>query len=208
MKNTIVKDAAILTAITLIAGLLLGFVYEITKEPIAVQEEKRAQEANLAVFPDAASFAEDESAHVGNSDAILADAGFSEADIDEALAAKDGGGGTLGYVFTVTSHEGYGGDITFKMGVRLDGTLNGIAFLSISETAGLGMKADTDKFKGQFAGRQAAQFAYTKTGAAADNEIDAISGATVTTNAVTNGVNAGLAYFQAITAEMGGGIDE
>ena len=47
----------------------------------------------------------------------------------------------IGYVLTVTDHEGYGGDIQFTMGVRIDGTLNGISFLSIGETAGLGMKA-------------------------------------------------------------------
>ena len=48
----------------------------------------------------------------------------------------------------------------------------------------------------QFAGRNAYPFVYSKTGAAADNEIDAISGATITTSALTNGVNAGLYYFQ------------
>ena len=62
--------------------------------------------------------------------------------IDKALEAKDGSGTLLGYVLTVTSREGYGGDITFTMGIRLDGTLNGISILSISETAGLGMKAE------------------------------------------------------------------
>lgn len=79
------------------------------------------------------------------------------------------------------------------MGVQADGTLNGISFLSISETPGLGMKADTDEFKNQFVGKQTDAIVYTKTGASADNEIDAISGATITSSCVTNGVNAGLA---------------
>ena len=92
--------------------------------------------------------------------------------------------------------EGYGGDIQLSMGVRMDGTLNGISILSISETAGLGMNANTDAFKGQFADKNVEQFTYTKNGASADNEIDAISGATITTNAVTNGVNGGLLTFQ------------
>ena len=82
------------------------------------------------------------------------------------------------------------------MGVQKDGTLNGISILSISETAGLGMKADTDDFKNQFRDKKVEKFQYTKTGAASEDEIDAISGATITTNAVTNGVNAGLAAFQ------------
>ena len=75
------------------------------------------------------------------------------------------------------------------------------SLLSISETAGLGMRAE-EVLKPQFAGKNVAKFAYSKSGASADNEIDAISGATITTNAVTNGVNAGLYYFQTV---LGGG---
>ena len=81
------------------------------------------------------------------------------------------------------------------MGVADDGTLNGISLLSISETAGLGMRAG-EVLVPQFAGKQVEQFSYTKTGAASDDQIDAISGATITTNAVVNGVNAGLLCFQ------------
>ena len=80
------------------------------------------------------------------------------------------------------------------MGVRNDGTLNGISLLSISETAGLGMEAGKVLVP-QFKDRKAAQFTYTKTGALQPDEIDAISGATITTNAITNGVNLGLYYF-------------
>ena len=114
------------------------------------------------------------------------------------MTALDASGNQLGYVLTVTTHEGYGGDITFSMGMKDDGTLNGISILSISETAGLGMKANTDDFKNQWKDKKVDQFEYTKSGATADNQIDAISGATITTNAVTNGVNAGLAYFNSI----------
>ena len=98
-------------------------------------------------------------------------------------------------MLTVTTHEGYGGDISFTLGIQNDGTLNGISLLSISETPGLGMQAG-DVLVPQFAGKNAYPYAYTKTGAAQDNEIDAISGATITTSAVTNGVNAGVYYFQ------------
>lgn len=197
--NKMAKNVLVLTAITVIAGLLLGFVYDITKEPIQAQQEKTKQEAYLKVFPDAVSFEEDESLHVSNSDAILTDAGYAEETIDEALIAKDSAGQALGYVFTVTTNEGYGGAITISMGVTNEGTLNGIEILSISETAGLGMKADTDEFKNQFAGKTVAQFSYSKTGATADYEIDALSGATITTNAMVNAVDAGLVYFQAVT---------
>ena len=81
------------------------------------------------------------------------------------------------------------------MGIDNEGTVKGIEILKISETAGLGMKAKESRFKDQFAEKKVAQFSYTKTGASADFEIDAISGATITTKAVTNAVNAGLAFY-------------
>lgn len=190
MKGMI-KDALILFAITLIAGLMLGVVNDITKEPIARQEQKAKTEACQNVFADAASFEEQE---MEDATQALADAGLTGADIDELMAAKDASGSLLGYVITVTDHEGYGGDIQFSMGVTTDGVLNGISLLSISETAGLGMRAG-EVLVPQFENKDVDRFTYTKTGSTADSEIDAISGATITTNAVVNGVNAGLVYF-------------
>ena len=193
------KNTGILLAITLIAGLLLGIVYQVTKEPIAAQEEKAKQEACREVFADAASF---EAVQLTVPDAAAwSGEGYAQESVDEVMAALDGSGSTLGYVITVTTKEGYGGDIQFAIGVRMDGTVNGISILSISETAGLGMRAE-EVLKPQFANKNVEKFEYTKSGAAADSQIDAISGATITTNAVTNGVNAGLYYFQ---TELGGG---
>ncbi|MDE7232166.1 MAG: RnfABCDGE type electron transport complex subunit G, partial [Lachnospiraceae bacterium] len=187
------KNTGILLAITLIAGLLLGIVYQVTKEPIAAQEEKAKQEACREVFADAASF---EAVQLAVPDAAAwSGAGYAQESVDEVMAALDSAGATLGYVITVTTKEGYGGDIQFAVGVRMDGTVNGISILSISETAGLGMRAE-EVLKPQFANKNVEKFEYTKSGAAAENQIDAISGATITTNAVTNGVNAGLYYFQ------------
>lgn len=197
------KDTAILLVITLISGLLLGLVYQITKEPIAIQKEKAKQEACQEVFKDAASFTEIECVQ---SDATAWEvAGFKAETIDEVMAAQSENNEILGYVITVTTKEGYGGDISFTIGIRNDGTVNGISILSISETAGLGMRAE-EVLKPQFEGKNAEKFEYTKSGAAADYQIDAISGATITTNAVTNGVNAGLYYFQ--TQLKGGSENE
>ena len=196
MKGMI-KDALILFAITLIAGLMLGVVNDITKEPIAQQEQKAKNEACQNVFAVADSFEAQELADSAQIEQVLTDAGISGADIDELMAAKDASGALLGYVITVTDHEGYGGDIQFSMGITNEGTLNGISRLSISETAGLGMRAG-EVLVPQFADKNVSKFTYTKTGATADSEIDAISGATITTNAVVNGVNAGLAYFDKI----------
>lgn len=194
MKNML-KDAAILFIITLIAGCLLGLVYEVTKSPIEEQKLKAKNEACKEVFQDAVDFEEildDEKS--GVSDEVLVELGYSGVSIHDVLIAKDDTGKTLGMVLNVVTHEGYSGDIEFYMGIASDKTLNGISILSISETPGLGMKAET-VLKPQFVNKKADQFSAVKSGAAAEGEIDAISGATITTNAVTNGVNAGLAYF-------------
>lgn len=195
------KNTGILLAITIAAGLLLGLVYQITKEPIANQEAKAKQEACQEVFEDAVSFEAVELVAVD--EAAWSEAGYGQESIDDVMAAKDAAGELLGYVLTITTKEGYGGDIQFTIGVRMDGTLNGMSLLAISETAGLGMRAE-EVLKPQFANKQVEKFEYTKSGATSDNQIDAISGATITTNAVTNGVNAGLYYFQ---TELKGGSE-
>lgn len=201
MSKKSIINAVILMLITVVAGLFLGLVYEITKEPIEKEQQRAKEEAYKTVFSDAASFEEvsiDQNAVAQD----LKKQGL-DATINEVMKVYNGSGELAGYVLTVTDHEGYGGDIQFAMGVTLDGVTNGISFLSISETAGLGMKAKEAEFKDQFAGKQVSKFVYTKNGAVSDNEIDAISGATITTNAVTNGVNAGLYYISTLKEEAG-----
>lgn len=198
MKNKIIKDALALTLITLVAGVTLGGVYEITKDPIARQEAQAKAEAYEQVFTDAAAFeaVEMDDTLTKTIRDQLDQEGYKAQSIEEVMRAEDQSGETLGYTFTVVTSEGYGGDIRFSMGVQNDGTLNGISILSIGETAGLGMNADTPAFKDQFVGKQVEKLQYTKNGATQDDEINAISGATVTTNAMTNGVNAGLCAFR------------
>lgn len=195
MNDESIKNTIILLVITLVAGLLLGLVYQITKEPIAKERERAKEEAYKEVFAQADSF--EEIPLDGQSSREFLKNGWDAA-IDEAMRVYDADHQPIGYVLTITDHEGYGGDIQFAMGVKSDGTLNGISFLSISETAGLGMKAKEDDFKEQFSDKQVENFQYTKNGAKEDKEIDAISGATITTNAVTNGVNAGLYYVRTL----------
>ena len=198
MKNKIIKDALALTLITLVAGVALGGVYEITKDPIAKQEAQAKAEAYEQVFTDAAAFeaVEMDDTLTKTIRDQLDQEGYKAQSIEEVMRAEDQSGETLGYAFAVVTSEGYGGDIRFSMGVQNDGTLNGISILSIGETAGLGMNADTPAFKDQFVGKQVEKLQYTKNEATQDDEINAISGATVTTNAMTNGVNAGLCAFR------------
>ena len=189
-KDSIVRDTLILTVITLIAGLLLGLVYQITKEPIAQQEESAKTEAYKAVFAEADSFEPIVEAEDADLSAYLEQNGFSQS-INEIMEAKDASGEVLGYAINITTPEGYGGDITFSLGVK-----NGIEILSISETAGLGMNATKDDFKNQFKDKKAEEFKVTKTGAQSEDEIDALSGATITSRAMVGGVNAGLCAFR------------
>lgn len=195
-KGGFMKDAVVLFAITLISGACLGGVYGLTKEPI----ERAAMEAKMGayrtVFEDAADFqmSDDLTSAVKGSSEEIAALGFGNVTVDDAVEAVDGSGNVIGYVISSTSKDGYGGAISLTAGITLDGTVNGIEFLSITETAGLGMNADTPEFKGQYAGKQVESFSVSKSGASADNEIDAISGATITSNAVTNAVNAAIHF--------------
>ncbi len=188
--NRILKNTLILTAITVVSGLLLGFVYELTKEPIAQQEELAKAEAYEEVFPEADSFRELED--LEGAAVYLASTEYSMVEINEVAEACDASGNVLGHVFNLTTPEGYGGDIQLTVGIQNDKTILGISFLSISETAGLGMNADAEEWKAQFRGIQADKITYTKTGKSAESEIDAISSATITTGAVTGAVNAAL----------------
>lgn len=203
MKQMI-KDTAILFAITLIAGLILGFVYNVTKTPIAQAEEKAEKEAYAEVFGEASDFVQTEIPTDVSFETEWQNSGFGQVSIDKLLEAKGSDGNTIGYVFCLTSHEGYGGDISFSLGIANDGTVQGISILSISETAGLGMKAE-DVLKPQYAGKKVGSFVVTKQGAASENQIDAISGATITSDALTTAVNGGLYYYQ---TKLGGGVDE
>lgn len=201
--NKIMKNAAILTAITLVSGILLGLVYEITKEPIQVSQEKAKQEAYSQVLPEAKEFQDEESFDEKEAERALETAGVSGCYVESAAAALDGSGDTIGYVVTTVSKEGYGGEIEISVGILNDGMVAGIEILSISETAGLGMNATEPAFKKQFSNVQTERFVVKKDDPSGN--VDALSGATLTSRAVTSAVNAGLAYYQNV---LGGSVNE
>ena len=198
----IIRNTLILTIITVVAGLGLGLVYEVTKEPIARTEEQAKKEAWQTVFSDV-SLEDFKAVEVQPQSAIIAltlDGKFSpEADktvadlgikatVDEVCEAAD-----EGYVVTVTDKEGYGGDIQITVGVTKDGTVSGVSILSISETAGLGMRATEAKFQEQYVGKNTDKFYVSKDGGEGE-PIDAISGATITSRAFTGAVNTAIGY--------------
>lgn len=194
MNKKIVHDALILTAFTLVLGLILGIVYGITKDPIDKANADTARAAYQDVFKDAVSF-EAYEYDKDEANQIVADGGYKDT-IDDIQSALDDNGNTLGYVITVTAKDGSQGSITFSVGISNDGTVNGYSITDISETPGLGMKAEDEEFYSQFQNKAVDAFTVVKQAPSADNEIEAITGSTITSKAMANGCNAAILYFQ------------
>lgn len=196
-KNTIIKDTVILLIITLISGFILAAVNRATVEPIAYARTEEKNKAYRQMFKESDTFEENETLtqECNSSKEFLDDKGFNGTKVDEALIAKSNNE-TVGYIINATSPNGYGGDIQISIGLDKEGKIQGFEILSISETVGLGMKAKEDEFKSQFAGKNVKEIKYTKSGVTNEDEINAISGATITTSAVTEAVNSALAYAE------------
>lgn len=199
--SSMLKDAVILFVITLISGLILGFVYQITKDPIAAQEAKAIQEACAAVFPGETDVIFEETGYLPTAQLTteLKDTGVEIGTIFKALGQD---GSTKGYVVESTTKEGYGGNIVIYVGVSAEAKVSGVSILEIAETPGLGMNAE-EVLVPQFAGKDATAFTVTKSGSTAPSEIDAITGATVTSDAVVNAVNGAVRVVTEELAEGG-----
>lgn len=196
MNKQIVHDALILTAFTLVIGVILGAVYGITKAPIDKANEEAKKQAYQAVFADAKSF-EQKDLDADDANKMVADAGYDDT-INDVEEAKDADGNVIGYVITVTAKDGSQGSITFSVGIQNDGTVNGYSITDISETPGLGMKAQDEEFYKQFENKKVDSFTVVKQTPSSDDsgEIEAITGSTITSKAMANGCNAAIYYFQ------------
>ena len=194
-----IKDSLILCAITLIAGLLLGAVYEITYDAREEQKEKAKIKAYQTVYSDASEFIEleeDMSPYVD----YLDKNGISSKKVvlDGVVKALSSEGEVLGYIINVTSKEGFGGDISITVGVDNELKVKGVSILSINETPGLGMNAKNESFLNGYLVDRDGMFIVNKKDGESGANIDAISGATITTKAVTNGVNAAIVVAESI----------
>lgn len=196
-SDNFVKDALILFLITLVAGICLGFVYDITKAPI----EAATVESNNSTYKAVLSSAEKFSDVDGSADKIAATAdeiaglGYGGVAIESVLEGKDASGKVVGHVINSLSNDSYGGAVKISVGFDMDGNIVGLGIREISDTPGLGLKAQEPDFTNQYIGKNADKLSVTKSGNAGDTEINAISGATITSNAVTNAVNAALYYL-------------
>ncbi len=196
MNKGIIRDTVILFIITLIAGICLGGVHEITAEPIRQAKIAAATATYQEVFPEAASFEDvaDAEERIANAAADISAQSFGNVSVNDVKIAKDASGNDIGYLVMATSKDGYKGDIQVAVGVDNDSNITNIGFLSIDETPGLGMKAKDPEFKGQFSGKAAGKLNVVKTNPTKDDQILAISGATYSSNATTGAVNAAV-YF-------------
>ncbi len=193
------KAAINLTVITLIAGLGLSSVYLLTKDRIEEQQMAASAASYQEVCPDATSFGYDDTINAAL-EALGGEAYNTElygrTYINEVAVGSADDGSLAGYVVSVTSGDGYHGNITLSVGISADGTVNGISFTELNEDAGMGMLCGEDAFKSQFSGVKVDQFVLNKAGGStADNEIDSVSGASTSSGAVVNAVNTALAFM-------------
>lgn len=188
-KDSIIINALILFTITLIAGLLLGLTFNITTEPRALQTKLKTEVALNAVLENA-KFTEEE---------IVGETSFITK-VFKGTSEDHGAGELLGFAYQLETTEGYGDVIKLMVGIRADGTISGIDIVSHTETPGLGANADEPKFKNQFKDKLASLLTLKK-GATEPQDIDAMGGATITSNAVTNAVNEAIEYYNSNNKE-------
>ena len=191
------KPVIALTLIAALAGVALSGVFSMTKDTIEEQKLLAEAESYKEVCPEAESFeiSEAAAAKIEELDGGNWGTDFGTTRINQAFICKDAQGGVAGYALSVTS-KGFGGDVTIALGLTPEGKINKIAFTELNETAGLGMKADEPAFKDQFSGKSG-QLTLVK-GAAGESEISAITGASVTSTAVVNAVNAGQDFYDTV----------
>ena len=179
-KNDIIKPVAVLLAICIIIPLALSLTNKITKDKIAELDEKNSRET-MADLIEADNFTECE---------------FGENEFNYYTAVKDGN--IIGYIFK-TAEKGYGGDVSVMTAVNTDGTVKSVAILDVSnETPGLGQNAAKESFYSQYADKKSG-ISLVKNGAESDkNEVNAVTGATITSTAVNKAVNKALKQFESV----------
>ena len=196
-KPTALKNISVLLIVALVSVALLAVLNQVTKGKIEAAETQARNEVYQSVFAEASKFEALEtmsgplSSYAPEDESIV---------INSVLEAQDESSKDIGYVFDVTSKNGYGGDVQIAVGIKNNGEVTAFKVISASETPGLGAKSMEDEYASQFAGLSGKEhIGFSKTGAdRSKNEIDAISGATITTTATTNAVNAAIDMFNTV----------
>ncbi len=184
MKKSILVPTIALFIICLVSTTLLALANNVTAPIIDELAIKTEIETRKTVLDAAETF--EEKSFDGTSYVIGMD--------------KDGN--QVGMVFTTTS-KSYGGEIQVMTGIDNEGKVTGIELLQINDTAGLGMNAKNDSFKDQFIGLVKDIVVKKNSSNHDNNEITALTGATITSDAVAKAVNSALASYEAITGKAG-----
>ncbi len=181
----VVRLGLILFAITAVCSAALAFANSATHTIIQQRNEEANVVARQAVLPEADRFEK-----VENVEAIAAEVNPNDPEVIVEAYVGYKGDEIVGYTVK-TNPRGYAGGIEMLTGFKsADNSIGGITIINQSETPGLGAKSAETAFQEQFSGKDGSQpVVVVKGGNAVDNEIDAITGATITSNAVTNGVN-------------------
>lgn len=175
-----------LLIISAVAALLLALTNSVTASTIAQRNEQANAEARKLVLESAQDFEQVKDVKTDNSKGV---------EVSEIYEAKDASGNTVGYTLKVLP-SGYGGTIELMVGIdSAKGQVSGINVVSNSETAGLGAKATNPEFSDQYKEKPLEELSVLKNGTPGDTEIKAISGATITSTAVTNGVDAAIEVY-------------
>lgn len=185
----VLKPAAILFVICVIVSASLAGTDLLTKDKIAEAAQKKAEESRKIVLPAADLF---EAQADGQQEEYY-------------LGFKDGE--PVGYVFE-TSAKGYGGDVEIMTGITADGAISGVVILSHGETPGLGANAEKEEFRAQYG--QAVPpsgMELVKYQTPGEGQVEAMTGATITSTAVTNAVNQAIERYHSISegGESNGG---
>lgn len=175
----IVKLGALLLVICAVSASLLGFANEMTKDKIVEQREIKSQQSRIAVLPDADKFEELDEASLN--EFVKANEKIKEVFIGYA------GENVVGYVVK-SAPTGFSGGVEVITGISINGEISGVRIGSHAETPGLGANATLPEFYTQYDGLDSSKGVETVKIPPSDNEIQAISGATITSKAVTEGV--------------------
>lgn len=178
MYKEIIKPSIILFLVCAVITGALAYVAAVTKPIIAENDKLAKQEAMAEVLPEAKSFSDPVSFEA------LEKEGFPvTGTIKNIYVAPD-----CGFVVEVTT-KGYGGEVNMMVGIGNDKTVKGVKLTSHNETPGLGAKAANPEFVEQYLGPiPEGGFVVVKGASKSDSEIEAVSGATISSRAVTNGV--------------------
>ena len=182
-KYIIKLTVTLFVTYVIVAGLL-GLVNSVTEGPIAEKNKTKTAAAIQEVLPEM----EGSPAVVELTDEMTAAASGAGATITEAYEAQ-AGGSVIGYALKIVA-SGSQGNIEMMVGVDAEGAVTGVSIVKNSETSGIGSKVMSNEngVLDQFIGKSAADGTLS-----VGKNVDAISGATVSSRGVTTGVNAALA---------------